>query len=164
MRGHGFEEERPTLPGRTSGRPRILLAEDDDELRELLVALLVRDGYEVISARSGEDAVRLLEELSIRDRSTSAVDLVLTDVCMSGMSGMKLGEMIRAVHWPIPVIFMTAYPEASVHREAERLQAALLPKPFKSEFLRRIVLSMLAAHVRERHVLERPDEGNGVTH
>jgi CheY-like chemotaxis protein len=150
-RASRFQDEHDTFPGRTSGAPRILVAEDDDELRELLVTLLSRDGYEVIAANSGEAAVRILEDLSIRDWSTSAVDLVLTDVCMPGMSGTKLGEMIRDAHWPIPVIFMTAYPEAGIHSEAERLQAALLPKPFKSEFLRRIVLSMLAAHVRERH-------------
>jgi CheY-like chemotaxis protein len=125
--------------------PTILVAEDDDGLRELVTTVLMRDGYTVLEASSGEDAMRRLQHQPFHDWSMKPVDLVVSDVRMSGTDGFQVTEAIRKAGWSIPVILMTAFFEPRLQVEAERLQAVLLAKPFRLEHLRRIVLTSLAA-------------------
>jgi CheY-like chemotaxis protein len=126
----------------------VLVVEEDDATRELLVTALAHDGYDVVEAVSGEDAIRSLEHLSIRDWSTRPVDLVLIEARMSGVGGVRIGDMIRSVGWPIPLILMSSVEDADVDRAAARLKAQVLAKPVRLEVLRRVVLSTLAAQAR----------------
>jgi CheY-like chemotaxis protein len=131
-------------------RPRLLVVEDDTEMRNLVTTTLEGDGYRVVEARSGDEAAGFLEAVSLRDWSQRAVELVITDVRMANGDGFRLGEMIRASRWPISVIFMTAFPGPDVRNQADRLSATVLEKPFTLGTLRRIVLLQLAARAHER--------------
>jgi len=102
----------------------ILVVEDDDFQRRQMVRLLKADGYDVLQASDGDEAVRILDQQSL--------SLVLTDRRMPGINGDSLLEYIRTNHSRIPVIVVTAYPEGM-----EKLTPdALLIKPFTLNQLR----------------------------
>lgn len=77
---------------------KILFADDDPEIREVLRLLLTCEGYEVTEACSGEQALELLDD---------SVDLVILDVMMPGMGGCAACAEIRR-HSAVPVLFLTA--------------------------------------------------------
>lgn len=121
------------------------MVEDDNDLREIIAGSLVESGYEVIEAGSGVEALRTLSDAFAPGAKEGAVDLVLSDVRMAEMDGLRLTEKIRAARWPIPVVLMSAFPSPDVRAEARRLRAALLPKPFRIESLRLIITVTLPA-------------------
>jgi DNA-binding response OmpR family regulator len=135
-------------------RARVLLVEDDDAMRQLVAEALRRDGYDVLEASSGLAAAQLIEDMTLREWSAGAFDLVVSDVCMAGLNGLRLGEMLRDARWDVPVIFITAFPEEHVRECAERIGATVIAKPFRLEVLRRSVLTTIAAHVKEAHAKE----------
>lgn len=81
--------------------PRILVVDDDPSIRSLLNDVLALKNYDVLTADDGSSAIDLLEE--------TKVDLVITDLQMSGVDGMKLLEHIRAEFPEVLVIIITAY-------------------------------------------------------
>jgi DNA-binding response OmpR family regulator len=102
---------------------RILLVEDDENLRYGLRFNLVRDGYEVIEASTAEDAKVLIESTSI--------DLGIFDVMLPGMSGLELLEHARKIHRPFPIMMLTARSDESDAVTALRLGADdYVRKPF----------------------------------
>lgn len=135
-------------PARSAVR-RVLVVDDDQALRDLLVATLSADGYDVIEAASEEEAAPTLEAGSFGTATRPAIDLLLTDIRMGRGDGLRLGELIQKSGWPISVIFMTAFPDDSVRAEAERLGAQLVAKPFPLAVVRRLVLCTLAAKAKE---------------
>jgi CheY-like chemotaxis protein len=136
---------RPHQRIRSLGNPTILVAEDDDDLRELVAVVLTRDGYAVLEATSGDEALRRFDRQPFRDWSMRPVDLVLSEVRMRGTDGLGVANAIRGAGWSIPVILMTAFSDPTLEAEAARLHAVLLAKPFRLEHLRRVVLTTLAA-------------------
>src|ERR1043165_3860782 len=109
---------------------KILVADDEQNLRRVLVAMLRRDGHEVVQAASGLEAIEQLAD----------VDVVITDLRMPGADGM---EVLRtaAKHFPqIPVIMITAY--GSVGQAVEAIKAGAfdyIEKPFEQDSIRTIV-------------------------
>lgn len=102
--------------------PTILLAEDQALLRELGQTILSQAGYNVVTAPDARELRSLLSDYP------EAVDLLLTDVLMPGLSGQELAHLARE-RWPeIRVIYMSGYP----NHELENLlgDAAFLQKPF----------------------------------
>ncbi len=93
----------PPSPGRR-GRETILLAEDDEQLRHLVQGILRRQGFEVLSAPTPAEALRLAE------RHPGRIDLLLTDVVMPGMNGRELAERLHATRPHLRVLFMSGYP------------------------------------------------------
>ncbi len=82
---------------------KILLVEDEADLRRMMEKLLIDMGYEVAAARSGAEAARLIA-------SGLQVDLLLTDVVMpGGIGGFELARIIRTEHPGIPVVYMSGY-------------------------------------------------------
>lgn len=123
--------------------PRVLLAEDDDEMRRLIVEALHKDGYQVTAvADGGRLLVTLAHELVGKDGATLA-DLVLSDVRMPICSGMQILEQLRAARWRTPVILMTAFGDAATREHARTLGALLFDKPFDLDDLRTAVASLL---------------------
>ncbi|MFH1176926.1 MAG: sigma-54 dependent transcriptional regulator [Acidobacteriota bacterium] len=121
---------------------RVLLAEDDAEMRDLIDRVLTDEGYAVIPAADGHQAARLLE--------AGAFDLVLTDVRMPGPDGMEIlrRAMARRLHQPI--ILMTAFGSIESAVGAMREGAYhYLAKPFDIEDLLEIVAG---AAMRVRHL------------
>ena len=139
----------PTTP---TARPstRVLLAEDDRELRTLLSLLLTEEGYQVSALSSGRELFdRVAEELG---SSTSSFDAIVSDVRMPGMSAFDVLSQLRGITQRVPVILITAFADQATQRRAERLGvAAVLDKPFDIDDLRRTLLE----------IFSRPWRGNG---
>jgi len=128
--GHAAMDTLPDL------RPaRLLLAEEDDELRRSIASRLRGRGYEVDEAFSGFEAIALIA------RQAAAYDLVITDLELYGMNGLELVDELRAsprsADTEVPVIVLGEEPSRETAREAERLHALIIEKPFDIEHLRR---------------------------
>ena len=104
---------------------RILVLEDDDQLRPTLVSILREEGYIVEEARRGLEAVELLEE------EVGGVDLVVSDVVMPEMDGPTMLAQMRQKNPDLKIIFVSGYAEESVRRDIEDDQSVdFLPKPY----------------------------------
>ncbi len=114
-----------TLPvRRRKGSERLLVIEDQDSVRALIVQALKRDGYQVIEAASGEDALRKASSLA------EPIQALVTDVIMPHMSGLVLAERLR-VTWPnIRVLFMSGYVDPTNPGFLEEPGTAFIQKPF----------------------------------
>jgi len=118
------------------GKASVLVAEDDDLTRELLVKVLRRDGYDVVEAVDGVDALEKLR--------ASRADLVLSDIQMAQVSGMELLDAIQKRAPEIPVVLITAYAEPGAAMDAIMRGAAdYLAKPVDIIALRTTVARAL---------------------
>lgn len=121
--------------------PRVLVAEDDREMRRLVVEALRNDGYDVHEAADGG---RLLVLVTAQYHHASAeVDLIISDVRMPICTGLQILKGLRDAHWTVPVILMTAFGDESTRARAEALGAILFDKPFAMDDLRTAVLNLV---------------------
>lgn len=120
---------------------RILIAEDDDEMRSVVAQTLRHDGYQVVEAQDGEELLSFL--LSNDVASHDAIDLIVSDVRMPGISGVDMLETLRAADDTTPVILMTAFPDDLMRHRADNLRAMLFDKPFDLDDLRVAVAALL---------------------
>ncbi len=122
------------LPG---GRETVLVAEDEEVLRQMLVEVLKNQGYTVLEATSGRHA------LEVWERADRAVDLLLTDLVMpGGMMGSELAERLSSQCPSLKVIYTSGYSPGMAGREISLLQKRnFLPKPYS--------INKLAQCVRE---------------
>lgn len=123
--------------------PRVLVAEDQEEMRTLLRRALERRGYDVVEAPDGPQLVRAIVD-GLRASETQVPDLIVTDVRMPGYSGLEVLARLRREGWTTPFILITAFGDAQLHEEAARLGAAcVLNKPFAMEDLCAAVESLV---------------------
>lgn len=109
--------------------PCVLIAEDDQALRELLSFAFNRAGFSVACCNNGQRLLEMLEG-GIDDDST-AVDLVITDLRMPAMSGLEVLEALFDRSGRPPVISMTAFGDLKTHQTAIRWGAThTIDKPF----------------------------------
>ncbi len=122
---------------------RILVIEDDGEMRDLLKVYLARKGYAVSSAKDGSEALRNL--------AGQAFDLVITDVRMPGLSGLDILPGIKKLQPQAPVIVITAFGSEDVCRRAfERGASAYLRKPLQLPDFGILVHELLLSKAAER--------------
>jgi two-component system, cell cycle sensor histidine kinase and response regulator CckA len=115
----------------------ILVVDDEPEVRKLVTAMLARNGYKVLTADTGENAVRLF-------RNNPGVELLLTDVVAPGMSGPMIADEIAALKPDIKVLFMSGYDGTQVvQRYVVEKNYSLLIKPFTMEQLENKVSEVL---------------------
>jgi DNA-binding response OmpR family regulator len=122
---------------------RLLLAEDDLELRKLLADVLRSDGHEVSEARDGNE---LLEMLSgpPRGLAQEPFALVISDVRMPGMTAFDVLSRVQRALIDTPVILITAFGDQTTHLRAQRLGASrVFDKPFDFDDLRAAVHELL---------------------
>jgi DNA-binding response OmpR family regulator len=124
---------------------RILLAEDDDEMRALLLWWLRQEGYHVTPCYDGNDLLSFLE-WSVLSGELAPFDLVLSDIRMPRGSALSILDEFGGCGDLPPTILITAFGEPSVHAEARRLGAVeVIDKPLDREVLmakiRRLVQS-----------------------
>ena len=124
----------PAKPESTSRPAKVLIAEDDPALRELLAFCFFREGYAVASCGDG---LCLLEQLTESlDGQGEPVDLVVTDIRMPGLTGLEVLEGLCDRPLRPPVICMTAFGDPRTHAAARRLKAAAtFDKPFDIDAL-----------------------------
>jgi CheY-like chemotaxis protein len=122
---------------------RILVADDDEGLRELVTMRLTAEGYDVVDAVSAPDLLRVLETISTDRWPLDGVDLIILDNRMPGMTGLEAIRRLRAARWETPAILITAFPEPPVRREAATLGVLVLTKPFPFDLLTNSILMKL---------------------
>lgn len=120
-------EDEPTQPYEHLPRGRVLVVEDDDALRAMIVAHLARDGFDVVAVASGDRALAALDG-PLQDGA--ALQLVIMDVRMPGTSGFETAHRMRVQRRMTPVLLITAFPDTELLNEAARLGVSLLAKPF----------------------------------
>lgn len=101
---------------------RVLLAEDDDSMRDYLGRALERSGYDVVTVDRGTAAVPLLER--------EHFDLLLTDIVMPEMDGIALAQRASIIAPDIRVMFITGFAAVSLKANAAMPKAKVLSKPF----------------------------------
>jgi CheY-like chemotaxis protein len=117
--------------------PRVVIAEDDDDMRSVLCELVSGLGAEVAEASSGGDLVMLLTD-------DQPVDLLITDVRMPWMTGYQVALSARNSGFGVPIIIVTAFPDDVIRAQVEKLgSAVLLAKPFRPEELLSLVRERL---------------------
>ena len=118
---------------------RIILAEDDDDLRCWVSTQLRKDGYDVTEARDGTELLALLATAS--STPTRRPDVIVSDVLMPGYSGIGVLAALRSSDWDVPVVLITARRDEAIEEDAKRLgAAALVRKPFDVDDLRTAIL------------------------
>jgi CheY-like chemotaxis protein len=116
------------------GSEVVLVAEDNDQVRELVTRILTPLGYTVIEAANGSEALAAAESCG------RPVDLLLSDVIMPEMNGKELADRLTATHPALKVAYMSGYTaEAIVHRGKLAAGMHLIPKPFAPSVLAREV-------------------------
>jgi two-component system cell cycle sensor histidine kinase/response regulator CckA len=120
-----------------TGTGRVLLVEDEDVVRSFAVRALSRQGYEVLEAGTG------LEALEVMERENHRVDIVVSDVIMPEMDGPTLLKELRKTNPALKFIFVSGYPDDAFKKSLDdKEEYAFLPKPF--------TLPQLAAKVKEQ--------------
>jgi len=120
---NSFGRDQDRVPGDTASRPRVLIAEDDDNSYRLLEFILRNEPLELLHTKNGEDTVRALRE-------DPGIALVLMDIKMPGLDGLQATRQIREFNPEVPIIAQTAH--ALPGDEKKSLEAGCthyLPKP-----------------------------------
>jgi two-component system cell cycle sensor histidine kinase/response regulator CckA len=109
---------------------KVLLVEDDEQVRAFTRMLLTTNGYAVLEASNG------LEGLEIAQQNSSDIDLLLSDMLLPELSGYDLAEKVLELKPQIKILFMTGYVEGEiVQRCISELGASFLDKPFQPNVL-----------------------------
>jgi len=120
------------------GRKQILVVEDEEIARVVLIQALEALGFDAIGAVNGRIALEVLKQQSI--------DLVLTDIYMPEMNGLELLKQLRQDGNNLPVVLITGYDADEARAAAELYSAsALLLKPFRLVQLKQLLDKSLTA-------------------
>jgi CheY-like chemotaxis protein len=109
-------------------RAVVLLVEDEPDVRSLTRQTLEMEGYAVLAAADGEEALRLYHE------HAGSVDLVVTDVLMPRMNGFELAKRLTATRPRMKVLYISAYADETT-ASAHGVTASVLRKPFPLKVL-----------------------------
>ena len=110
----------------------LLIVDDDNVILEVLSEYFLKQGYDVVLAHNGDEAVQLLKY--------KAIDLVVTDIRMPKMNGLSLLKHIRTKSSSLPVILMTGYELSRTELSCLSYPAdAYITKPFTSEYLHNVI-------------------------
>ena len=140
---NGTDRGRVDDPGDKAGRTTILIVDDEAMIRALLTEALSQEGYDVITAEDGHEALSILER--------GGIDLVLTDMVMPRGSGLEVLEAARRYDPRVPVIVMTGFPSVDDANELARMGVSdYITKPFDLEVIRELVLKHLEERRRHR--------------
>jgi CheY-like chemotaxis protein len=132
-----------------SSRKRVLVAEDHADSREAIVTTLLAAGHEVIATDNGAAAMDALRQMM---RVQRAPHVVVSDVFMSGASGLMFVSALRAAGCSARVLFVTAWPTRQLEARAHALEARVLTKPLDPLELAAIVSGLGGATPQPGHI------------
>ena len=132
---------RPTTPA------RIVVAQDDAELRELVMATLLDDGHEVYGASSASGLLHLLAAGGSTIPPLDGADLIVLDQQLPGMSGIEIIRRMRIARSRIPFLLIAAHPTTELLREAEQFRVPVLVRPFSLSELSDAALLLMITRV-----------------
>jgi CheY-like chemotaxis protein len=144
------EQEKSELGERTASLPvgseKVLVVEDETNVRKLAVSILRRLGYEVLEATNGEEAFRIAQA-----HLGQKIDLLITDVVMPQMGGRDLALWIRAMYPDAKILFTSGYPDrAFENNDLLDENSAFMPKPYAPKVLAVQVRELLDKHAGQK--------------
>jgi CheY-like chemotaxis protein len=120
------------------GNETVLVVEDEEEVRKLAVRILQKQGYKILEASQGNEALFICEQ------HEEPIHLLVTDVVMPGMSGRELSEHLISLHLETKILYMSGHTNSAiVHHGVLESGVNLLQKPFTPEALARKVREVL---------------------
>ncbi|PSJ39593.1 response regulator [Allosphingosinicella deserti] len=122
---------------RPAPRTRVLVVDDDDDVRLVAAAMVEELGYDVIAEPSGEAALKRLEQQNF--------SLLLTDVAMPGMNGVELAARASEIRPDLPVLFASGYADIQTFGD-ELSEDRLLKKPYRIADVAARIAAVLSAH------------------
>lgn len=135
------DPETPVVTATSPGQARILVVDDEAEVRDVLTKFLSRDGHHVETAADGGAALQRLDQ--------QAFDLVITDLGMPGVSGWEVARHVKASKADTAVVMVTGWGDRFDLAEAEQRGVDyVVAKPFKRDQITAVVASALTARVR----------------
>jgi two-component system, cell cycle sensor histidine kinase and response regulator CckA len=129
------EKKKEQKAADLTGTGRVLLVEDEEVVRNFAARALKRQGYKVLEAASG------IEALEVMDKNKGKIDIVVSDVVMPEMDGPTLLKELRKKNPNLKIIFVSGYPNDAFKASLGEEEFSFLPKPFS--------LPQLAAKVKE---------------
>src|SRR6266436_7587700 len=118
----------------------ILVLDDEADVRKLVAAMLISNGYQVVTADNGDNAIKAFR------KSKHPIDLLLLDVVSPGLSGPMVADRIAEIQPGLRVLFMSGYDNTNVvQRYVVEKGYALLTKPFTPEQLAKKVREVMDA-------------------
>ena len=124
----------PAAASEIRRKPKILVVEDQEGVREVAAGFLTEFGYEVIEAEDGITALSLLQE-------HKDIDLMFSDVVMpGGLNGFDVAQAAEQIIPDLLILHTSGYPKgAMVHSEEPRLKDNIIMKPYRREELKRAI-------------------------
>jgi two-component system cell cycle sensor histidine kinase/response regulator CckA len=136
--------EAPREPSSNRGET-ILVVEDQDPVRHLMITILERHGYRILEATSGEQAFEIAEKHS------GEIHLLLTDVVLPGINGKQLSDRLNTMRPTMKVLFTSGFTaDIIAHSGVFNYGMAFMPKPFTPDRLAAKVLEVLAESSRSQ--------------
>jgi DNA-binding response OmpR family regulator len=136
----------------SKGKGKILIVDDEDEIREIVALFVENFGYEYLGASSGNKAFQILKE-------NPDIDVVLSDVMMADGSGVDLITQIRGAGMQLPVIFLTGYSSKEYTLKGLRMGVfELLNKPFESFTIKRVLGDAIKAARESAAILKSKED------
>ena len=130
------------------GRETVLVAEDEDALRQMVVLVLKTQGYTVLEAASGHEA------LEVWDQANRPIDLLITDMVMpGGVMGGELAERLTSQCPNLKVIYTSGYSPGMAGKDASLLaRRNFLPKPYSIGKLAQFVRECLDSTAKQNEI------------
>ncbi len=134
------EETKPIPLKPVMGKETILLVEDEQDVRTLTARMLKKQGYNVIQAEEGKEALRLA------DKYTGCIDLLITDVIMPHMNGKDLASHLQKLRQNMKVLFISGHSDSIITNQGiDESQSDFLQKPFTLESLSQKIRAVFKA-------------------
>ncbi len=123
-----LDDMSSAVPLRPSMGPSILVVDDEGAVRRFALRVLEREGYAVLEARDGVEALELIKQ-------GHQFDAVVSDIVMPRMNGVELMQAMATTSPDLPVILMSGYATGALAELGISAPCAILPKPFPAERL-----------------------------
>jgi len=124
-----LDEFSQSSPTRAGAGVSVLVVDDETAVRRFAVRVLQRDGYDVLEAADGHEALEMLRA------GQPTVDLIVSDIVMPRINGVELMQAVIESHPHIPVVLMSGYATAALSELGIATPCSILPKPFPAERL-----------------------------
>jgi two-component system, cell cycle sensor histidine kinase and response regulator CckA len=121
-----FSHSSPTSAG---AGVNVLVVDDESAVRRFAVRVLQREGYEVLEAADGHEALEMIRAGQV------TVDLIVSDIVMPRVNGVELMQAVAESHPEVPVVLMSGYATAALSELGIATPCSILPKPFPAERL-----------------------------
>jgi two-component system cell cycle sensor histidine kinase/response regulator CckA len=124
-----LDEFSQSAPTRVGAGVSVLVVDDETAVRRFAVRVLQREGYDVLEAADGLEALEMLRAGQV------TVDLIVSDIVMPRMNGVELMQAVTESDPQIPVVLMSGYATAALSELGIATPCSIVPKPFPAERL-----------------------------